>query len=354
MTVAVSHFTLLDRFPDTPAGHVAFLEWVRDEVRLAADAKRRRSATTNSNANVKSLVNGIPWAEAAARLSAMTELSRKAVRNVSRVVRSKLSVATVEQVDQVLGPAIEAIRTAYDDWHRGQLETLLEEAVAADQIEKDETERRFWIEECGMPPNRTHAEGKIWAIEKQMQSDLARQAFEEKRAELERIVEQRCRQQLLAAGLSDEELIFGYRVRYIARTDPRFAAHETAMQRLRAGKDAIWRAMGARPPEPDEREGKQPKRAGKSAEVNVACPRLRTELAAEDMARFTAAVNQLVENHLAIPRGKRQARPKANYEKEQREAELAVDWQRAREAKVAKSKFAHDCGMTLRASNRMS
>jgi hypothetical protein len=56
--------TLLDRFPATSAGHVAFLEFVRDEVRYAADAKRQQLAKGYSNDTLASMVRGIKWQEA--------------------------------------------------------------------------------------------------------------------------------------------------------------------------------------------------------------------------------------------------------------------------------------------------
>ncbi|NQT40174.1 MAG: hypothetical protein HQ581_21965, partial [Planctomycetes bacterium] len=52
-STAEQPWTLLDRFPATPDGHIAFLEFVRDEVHNAADAKRQRLAREYTNATIE-------------------------------------------------------------------------------------------------------------------------------------------------------------------------------------------------------------------------------------------------------------------------------------------------------------
>ena len=51
--------TLLDRFPATPAGHVGFLESVRDDVHFAAEAKRQQLERGYLNDTLASMIRGI-------------------------------------------------------------------------------------------------------------------------------------------------------------------------------------------------------------------------------------------------------------------------------------------------------
>jgi len=110
---APSALSLLDRFPTTPAGHVAFLEFVRDEVHYAADAKRKQFARDYSNATIKNMVSGIKWAEAGQRVSLLSDLPTDAVEQVARVLRRELTPGTVEQIDELLTPAVCNLRDAY-------------------------------------------------------------------------------------------------------------------------------------------------------------------------------------------------------------------------------------------------
>jgi hypothetical protein len=63
----------------TEAGHVTFLECVRDEVRGAAEAKRRQAENHYSNDTLASMVGGIRWAEAGRRLALLRGLPPDAV-----------------------------------------------------------------------------------------------------------------------------------------------------------------------------------------------------------------------------------------------------------------------------------
>jgi len=107
-------FTLLDRFPATATGHVAFLEFVRDEVHYAADAKRQQLQRGYPNATIESMVRGIKWGEAGQRVSALSDLPTEIVEHVARVLRRELTPGTVEQIDELLTPAVCNLRDALE------------------------------------------------------------------------------------------------------------------------------------------------------------------------------------------------------------------------------------------------
>ncbi|MFQ5732840.1 MAG: hypothetical protein ACE5KM_12910 [Planctomycetaceae bacterium] len=106
--------TLLARFPTTETGHLEFLEFVRDEVHGAAEAKRQQIAQKYSNDVLASMVKGIKWWEARERVKLLFSISI-AGEAVARVLRLELTVGTVEQIDELLTPAVRALRQAWED-----------------------------------------------------------------------------------------------------------------------------------------------------------------------------------------------------------------------------------------------
>lgn len=106
-------YSLLDRFPATPAGHIAFLEFVRDEVHYATEAKRLRSEREYSNATLESMVRGIKWAEARQRLVALTDLPERTRVDLDVVLQSELRVEALEYLDAELPWRISCARNAY-------------------------------------------------------------------------------------------------------------------------------------------------------------------------------------------------------------------------------------------------
>lgn len=126
---AGSPYSLLDRFPATPAGHVAFLEWVLGEVHGAAEAKHGQFQRGYSNATIESMIGGIMWAEAGRRVSSLSDLSADAVEQVARVLRRELTSGTVGQIDELLTPAVRKLRDAWEN--RGvDTDEILESAKA--------------------------------------------------------------------------------------------------------------------------------------------------------------------------------------------------------------------------------
>lgn len=112
--------TLLERFPVTAAGHMAFLEFVRDEIRNAAEAKRRQLEREYSNATIESMVRGIKWAEARARFAALLDLPDGERAAIDGILRRELTVGAVEQIDVLLGPAVSDLRDTFERirWER--------------------------------------------------------------------------------------------------------------------------------------------------------------------------------------------------------------------------------------------
>lgn len=108
----LQHLTCLDRYSDTPEGHIAFLEFVCDEVRDAVAAKRGGGY---GNATLASMVGGIHWREAHLRLVSLSGLPPDAVERVASVLRRQLTVGTVERIDELLRPAIVALRDTWED-----------------------------------------------------------------------------------------------------------------------------------------------------------------------------------------------------------------------------------------------
>ena len=105
---------MLDRYPTTPIGHLAFIEWVRDELHLAAEAKRNQSAKGYPNDTLASMVRGIKWAEAASRAAMLRDQFPDAVGQVVGVLRRDLSVGTVEHLEELLRPAVGSLRDALE------------------------------------------------------------------------------------------------------------------------------------------------------------------------------------------------------------------------------------------------
>ncbi|HEY2841803.1 MAG TPA: hypothetical protein VGJ26_21765 [Pirellulales bacterium] len=103
-----------DLYPATPAGHLAFVEWVYLEVREQANALREGKYSHESIA--KQLKNGVRWSEAARRLNLLAEtLGTEAVEPVARVLRWELTVGAVEQIADLLGPVLRNLRDAWEN-----------------------------------------------------------------------------------------------------------------------------------------------------------------------------------------------------------------------------------------------
>ncbi|MDA1326297.1 MAG: hypothetical protein O3C34_16325 [Proteobacteria bacterium] len=106
--------SLLDRYPATPAGHVAFLEMVRDEIQYAADAKRQQFAKGYSFETLARMVCGIKWVEAGQRLSVLFHLAPDAANQAASVLQTELKVGTVERIDELFTPVVRDLRDALE------------------------------------------------------------------------------------------------------------------------------------------------------------------------------------------------------------------------------------------------
>ena len=109
---ADQEFTQLGDFPLTQEGHLLFIERIRDEVRNAAIAKLSRDY---SNATIDKMIGGIKWVEARRRLTALTGLPADVRDQVDRVLRREVAVGTIEQIDELLKPAVWELRDELED-----------------------------------------------------------------------------------------------------------------------------------------------------------------------------------------------------------------------------------------------
>lgn len=60
------------------------------------------------------MIRGIRWEDARIRLGAMTALPREATKPVEEVLRRELTDGTVEQITELLTPALRTLRDAYE------------------------------------------------------------------------------------------------------------------------------------------------------------------------------------------------------------------------------------------------
>ncbi len=112
---AQTGFSLLDRFTDSTEGHVEFLEFVRDEVRYAAEAKRHQFQERYTDETLSKMIDGIRWSESLRRAEEISDLPSEEIDAVKRVLKRKLTVGTVEQIDELLTPVVKSLRDAFED-----------------------------------------------------------------------------------------------------------------------------------------------------------------------------------------------------------------------------------------------
>ena len=91
------------------------LEFVRDEVHYAAEAKRQQLALGYSNDTLEQMIRGIYWAEAKLRVELLTELPLDLRNQVNRILSRQLELGMIEQIDTLLSPTITALRDAWED-----------------------------------------------------------------------------------------------------------------------------------------------------------------------------------------------------------------------------------------------
>lgn len=104
-----------DRFPTDIAGNLRLLEFVRDEIHYAAEAKRQQLAQGYSNDTLEQMIRGVHWTEAKQRLELLVELPLALRNQVNRILSRELAIGTIEQIDSLLNPAITALRDAWED-----------------------------------------------------------------------------------------------------------------------------------------------------------------------------------------------------------------------------------------------
>lgn len=118
-------FTRTDEYPTTPAGSLRFIEWVCREIKEQATAAAQARFPPPSIQ--KQLQDGVYRDEARSRLVAhFSCLPQMVVEQVRLVLERELTVDTVEQVAELLVPAVRLLRDAWEK-HRAATgsETIL-------------------------------------------------------------------------------------------------------------------------------------------------------------------------------------------------------------------------------------
>ncbi len=141
---SIANLSLLERYSATPAGHVAFLEFVRDEVHNAAEAKRQQLVQGYSKDTLASMVRGIKWSEAGERIAVLRDLAPDAAEQVAVVLRRELTVGTVEQLDELFSPAVQSLRDALENSRNSSTSPT---AAKPDSAAADHAPNRHYIPE---------------------------------------------------------------------------------------------------------------------------------------------------------------------------------------------------------------
>ncbi len=134
---AMLGMTDLEHFPATTSGHLNFIESVRDALHHAAEAKRNQFAKSYSNATVECTIRAVKWNEARSRIAVLSGLPHEALEPVARVLDRELTLATVEQLDELLTPLVFALRDAFERSNeRTNLSAALDSAVSEETARK--------------------------------------------------------------------------------------------------------------------------------------------------------------------------------------------------------------------------
>lgn len=129
--------SLQEKYPNTTAGNIGFLEFVRDEVRYAAEAKRHQFAKGYPNSTIESMVRGIYWSQALERIDQLRNtLPAEPLEGVARVLRRELSPGTVEQIDGLLSPPVAALRDAWERLRESNAESAVAVVATAGDVWK--------------------------------------------------------------------------------------------------------------------------------------------------------------------------------------------------------------------------
>lgn len=115
-----TQFSKVSEYPLTTKGHVGFLDFVRREVTYNVNLLRLQAEREYSNETLTRSIQGIQWHEARKRAAALAGPLGSAVDEVLRVLHLELSLDTVEWIDEMLVPAVGAVRTAFQDLLAGK------------------------------------------------------------------------------------------------------------------------------------------------------------------------------------------------------------------------------------------
>lgn len=113
-----SAFTDLDRFPATLEGHVDFLDSVCDQFRSVVEAKQAQAKRGDSGVTIETLIRGIKWDEARARLRALryaSDVPNGVRSDIDELRRLELSADTIGQIDTQLDVVVGTILDSMEE-----------------------------------------------------------------------------------------------------------------------------------------------------------------------------------------------------------------------------------------------
>ena len=119
-----------------------------------------------SNDTVARMVSAVKWAEARRRVSEIDDQLGGAVERVSKLLDRELSLGTVEQLDELLVPAVRNLR---DAWEQSQQPAIVETGMDGvyEVDPPDLIELRRWLAIDGLKGHWNHniTAAEYWGLE---------------------------------------------------------------------------------------------------------------------------------------------------------------------------------------------
>ncbi|MCO6044141.1 hypothetical protein NG895_09495 [Aeoliella sp. ICT_H6.2] len=129
--------TKTEKHPNSPSGNLSFIEWVGSEIRDQAEA-----VGNYSRESITHHLPSIRREEAVYRLVRLSQslgLPSSLVSDVDAALRRELTVDTVQQVHELLAPALRQLREGYEERQRPTAARAPVDAVRTEEIEAPST-----------------------------------------------------------------------------------------------------------------------------------------------------------------------------------------------------------------------
>ncbi len=142
----MANLSILDRYPATLVGHVAFLDFLSYEVQCAVKGKQQQLAEWCSSDTLAGMVSEIRWAEARKRIAALADLPADIVKDTADVLASELNVETIEQIDERLQRSTKSLREAVDRYEAERYGVPVEVfANLTGSLRSEDIEAAVWV-----------------------------------------------------------------------------------------------------------------------------------------------------------------------------------------------------------------